>query len=204
MNRLCVIFLCVAMLLLAACGGSRLSVDPTWTTTPNTLTVVIGEPYVENSDDVEDDLPEYASKFGDWLSLQLQMELRLHTNLNPEMRLEKDENFVMVQLPLEKNMETFHVPNPEKISGLHGIVLSVHPILFKRKVDACLSRNGCMNNSHLVSKGTYVYTDMDNRRILGYGFFYVSDSFTFAMTKGNCENVVGDMAEAILEDTPLE
>lgn len=203
MNRLSAIFLCAAALFLVACGGTRLSVDPTWTARPASLTVVVGEPYVENSDDLVDDIPEYAAKFGEWLSLQLQMELRMRTNLNPEMRIEKDENFVMVQLPIEKNMVTFHVPNPEKAEGLHGIVLSVHPIQFRRKVDVCMSRDGCLNNSHLVSKGTYVYTDMDNRRILGYGFFYVSDSFTFAMTKGNWENVVGDMAKEILENTPL-
>ncbi|MBO4713564.1 MAG: hypothetical protein J5615_06715 [Fibrobacter sp.] len=204
MNRLLVLFLCFAAMLLVACGGTRLNVDPTWTEKPKSLTVLITEPYVANTDDLEDDLPEYTTKFGEWMASQLQMELRLRTGLNAEMRIEKDENFAFAQLPIGKNMVDFQLPNPEKIKGLHGMVLTVHPIQFWRDMAPCVGQGGCLNNKYLMAKGTYVFTDVDSRRIMGHGVFGVSSSFSFAMTKGNWEDVVKSMAKEIIEDTPLE
>lgn len=190
-------------LALTACGGPRMSVDPAWKEKPTSYTVVMGEPYVENQDDVTDDFPEYVSNFAGWLAPQLQAELEHQSKVRPELKVVADENFKKAVLPLGDDAVLVHIPNPEKIAGLQGIVVAVHPIRFRREQGAC-PQGGCLNNKHLVAIAAYSFVNVDEKRVLGYGFLAANDNFSFVMTRSNWENVVSEMAGEIITGTPLK
>ena len=204
MKKLLCLLSVAAAFAITACSGPRYSIDPNWKEKPKSFTVVISEPYVQNQDDVEDDIPEYATHFADWLAQQMQMEFELRTKIKPEIKVTKDEYFDPAILPLDKNkMIKAHLPNTLRIDGLQGVIIAIHPIRFRRAVDPC-PQGGCLNNKYLRAHADYSFSDVSKRQILGYGFVGVQDSFSFAMTKGNWENVVKDMVKKILEETPLE
>ncbi|MBO7104492.1 MAG: hypothetical protein J6W22_03290 [Fibrobacter sp.] len=205
-NRFSFLSLCAVAALVSACSGSHSSnVNPAWTKNPNYLTVIIGEPSVLNKDDLEDDLPGNSSNFAEWVSRQIQMGVELRTNMKPEMRIEKEENYEIARLPVDQSTVSIHLPNPEKIKNLHGVVLTIHPIQFWRSEDDCGQHPfGCFFRRHLMAKGTYAYTDMDRQEVLGYGFFFVQNSFNFAMTSGNWEEAVKDIVAKVLDETPLQ
>lgn len=205
-NKLSVIFFCAVTVLLTACSGSHSgSVNPAWKNNPQSLTVIIGEPSVLNKDDLEDDLPEHANNFTAWVSRQIQMGVELRTNIKPEIRVEKEENYEIARLPVDQSLVSIHLPNPEKIKNLHGVVLTINPIQFWRREDRCSQHPfGCYFTEHLMAKGTYAYTDTERQEVLGYGFFFVQSSFTFAMTSGNWEEAVKDIVAKVLDETPLQ
>lgn len=195
------------MVLLAACvgGSSSSNVNAEWSEKPQSLTVVISEPSVLNKDDLADDIPEYSQNFVEWFSQRLKIELELRTKMKPEIRIEKAENYETAQFPVQQSMVTFHLPNPEKMANLHGMVLAIHPVQFWRRDDNCSPHPfGCFYIHHLMAKGTYAYMDMDSRKVVGYGFFFFPVSFTMAMARGDWEESVRSMVASIVENTPLK
>ena len=53
-------------------NNPTVSINPTWTEKPTKITIVFTEPFVDNVDDLEDDLKEYSEKFMDWYKAELQ------------------------------------------------------------------------------------------------------------------------------------
>jgi hypothetical protein len=194
-----------AVLFLVGCSGKHSLVNPEWKNAPDSYTVLVSRPFVGNPDDVADDLPEYTSNFEEWFSAEIATALEKRTEKKPSVKVELDENFNLV--PLEFGKETFlqtPIPNMDRISGLHGVVISIHPIKFKRKTEKHYSATGTTANHWLVVNGTYSIVSADEEKILAYGLCYGISSFKFAMTKGDWENVVDDLAKTVIQDTPLE
>ena len=92
----------------------------------------------------------------------------------------------------------------EKLEGINGFVVSIHPLRFWREISPCLGGNGCIGNKHLNLMVAYSIVRVEDKQIQAYGATYVDDTFTFAMTKGNWENVLEKIAKKIVKKTPLE
>lgn len=191
-------------LLFVGCGSPRLAVNPKWTSAPDKFTVIVSEPYVANSDDISDDFGEDES-FKKWSVAYLNDALNAFTFVPHSVRVVDDNTFMMAQLPLEDGFIGVPLPVKEKMEGLTGIVVCVHPVRFWREMSPCHNRNGgCINNKSLNLNVMYSIVSVENSSVLAYGGAYDRSSFTFAMTKGDWENVVEGIAKKIVEKTPLQ
>jgi len=187
----------------AGCGGTRLSVDPEWNKAPAKFTVLVSEPYVANSDDVNDDFgSEEAFKL--WTVAYLDTAFSSYSSVSHTTKLVNDESFVIVQKPLGDGQIGVPLPVAQKLDDVNGIVVSIHPVRFWREIGMCHNRNGCMNNQSLNVQVLYSIVSLDDSKVLAYGGAYDKSSFTFAMTKGDWEDVIETISKKVVEKTPLE
>ena len=70
MNRTKLIFVVLVLLLLTGCSP-RVVISENWNWRPATIAVIFTNPVVANTDDIEDDLPEYVNSFPVWMSAEL-------------------------------------------------------------------------------------------------------------------------------------
>ena len=198
--------ICLALifsLLIVGCGSPRLAVNPAWKNAPEKFTVLISDPYITNSDDITDDFGD-SDAFRQWIVSYMNEALTGFTYVAHSVKMVGDDSFVMTQLPLEKGAIGVPLPEVEKLHGIDGIVVSVHPVRFWRETGTCHNRNGCINNFSLNLQVLYSIVSVENMQVLAYGGAYDKSSFTFAMTKGNWESVLEGIAKKIVEKTPLE
>ena len=194
-----------AVLFLVGCSGKHSMVDPEWKKAPDSYIVLVSRPFVGNPDDVADDLPEYTSNFEEWFSKEITTVLEKRTEKKTSVKVVLDEHFDLVPLKFgKKGFLQTPIPDLDSISGLHGVVISIHPIKFKRKTEKHYSANGSIGDHWLVANGAYSIVSVDEQKVLAYGLCYGISSFKFAMTKGDWENVVDDLAKTVIQDTPLE
>ena len=196
----------VLSLLFVACGGTRMAVNPNWTTTPDKFTVLISEPYVVNSDDVTDDFGD-ADVFKQWVAAYLDTALSKYSKIPHSVKIVDDAMFVMAPLPLEEGSVDVPLPVKEKWEEIPWLTILVHPLRFWRHESTCHSRNGCIANKSINLKVHYTIVSLENPNELAelaHGSAFDESSFTFAMTKGNWESVVEGIAKKLVEKTPLE
>ena len=184
------------------CGGGLQTINPEWKTAPESITILVSEPYVANEDDVTDDF-ETVEKFRTWAVNYLDTSFSSYTNVKHSVKQVSDEFFEIVGLPIDD--ETVNIPTPvaEKLEGVNGFVVSIHPLRFWRYESPCQG-SGCIGNKHLNLKVAYSIVRIEDKQIQAYGATYADDSFTFAMTKGNWESVLEKIAKKIVNKTPLE
>lgn len=200
--RKLLLFLISGALLLVGCSGPRHSVDPEWKDAPKSFSVVVSAPYVSNPDDVTDDFGG-EDGFRQWFVAYLDSSLSLATPINHSVKMVDDGDMTAELLPLGKNLVKFPLPDPAKLEDVGGVVLAVHPVRFHREVQRCPS-GGCIGNKSLNLQVAYSVVSMENRKVLAYGLAGASNSFTFAMTRGDWEKVVQRVSWQLVEGTPLE
>ena len=206
MKKHYLIILCLFLSFLCGCSGTpRFHVNPQWKEAPSSFTVLFSEPYVQNQDDVADDLPEYAANFSDWFGQELAIEFEKQSGIKPAVLLQKDEHFSIVPLPLDSSVAS-RVPIPivDSLPNVKGIVICIHPIQVWRRDDRCMGGTSCLPDHYLLFSSTYTIVSMEEQRVLAYGVLGVSSSFKFAMTKGDWEDDMNALVEQILEKTPLK
>ena len=162
----------------------------------------MSEPYVTNSDDITDDFG-LLDEFRTWVTSYLDTSFSSYTNVRRSVKMVPDESFEIIGVALNDEVLKIPMPLVEKIEGLNGIVVSVHSLRFWRDESRC-SGSGCIGDKHLYLAIAYSIVRVEDRQILAYGVTHGDDSFTFAMTKGNWENVIQRIAKKIIENTPLE
>lgn len=196
------LLLASAALFLTGCGSPRMQVDPEWKEVPQKVSVLVTTPYVKNLDDVIDDF-QSEDAFNEWFVSYFASNFSRSSASKVEVFKVVDETFEMKQMPINK--QTFPVPLPikEKLNGISGIVVSVHPVKFWREFSQCPS-GGCINNKSLESVVSYSIVSVDDQKILAYGYAVENSTFTFAMTKSNWESVVIELVDSILDKTPIE
>ena len=200
--RKLLLFLISGAFLLVGCGGPRHSVDPEWKDAPKNFSVVVSAPYVSNADDVSDDFGG-EDGFRQWFVAYLDSSLSLATPVGHSVKLVDDGDMTAEIRPLGKNLVAFPVPDPEKLENVGGVVLAIHPVRFHREVQRC-PNGGCIGNKSLNLQVAYSVVSMEKRKILAYGLAGASNSFTFAMTRGDWEKVVQRVSWQLVEGTPLE
>lgn len=197
------IFFALALsLIFVACGGKHQAINPDWKNTPEFFSVLVSEPYVLNLDDVTDDFGT-VDVFRNWLTSYLDTSFSSYTNVRRSVKMVPDESFEVIGVALNDEVLKIPMPLVEKIEGLNGIVVSMHPLRFWREKSSC-SRGGCIGDKHLYFVVAYSIVRVEDRQILAYGITHGGDSFTFAMTKGNWESVLDKVVMNIIEKTPLK
>ena len=199
--------LSIALLLfLAGCAGLLKSMPPTnrtmgWKEKPQNLTVLFSPPFVSES--LGEDGLEYAPHFSDWLAVRLQVELKAVTGIAPETRAVDEEYFDIT--PEKIGGENVRIPYLKKgaSDSLHGLVLSISPVIFYRNVDPCAGPSVCTTNKFPVLKGAYSYMDADTRKVYGFGEIFVEDEISSKKETGDWETAVKAMLEQVLNYTPL-
>jgi len=197
-----VLSLLALSLLLVGCGGPRLSVDPDWKDAPKNFHVIASAPYVANADDLTDDFRDENS-FRRWFATYLDSSLTEYSVAKPSVKIVDDAVFSTGLLKLGDEFAKFPLPEVEKLEGIGGVVMAVHPVRFWRDATPC-PNGGCIGGKHLNVMMSYTIVAVEDMRVLAYGVARVSDSFTFAMTRGNWESVIKGAAKQLLEDTPLK
>ena len=188
-------------LAMMGCAGQR-TINPDWKTAPEQFTVLVSEPYVTNEDDVTDDF-QTMENFRTWAVNYLDTALSSYTDVRHSVTQVSDENFEIVEKSIDDESVKIPMPAVEKMDGLNGVALSVHPLRFWRDASLC-PNGGCFGGKHLNLAVAYSIVRVENNELLAYGVAFAEDSFTFAMTKGNWESVIERIAKKVVKETPLE
>lgn len=191
-----------SLLFLVGCGGPRVHVDPEWKTAPESVTILVTEPYVDNDDDVVDDF-NTTEAFREWSVSFMNDMFKEKASVPTNLQVVPDEKLEIAELQLGDEVIQIPLPKKGENPDLKGYVLTIHPVHIYRYEMLCHSNNGCINNKSLNLTALYSVVSMDEGKILAYGYSYAEDKFTFAMTKGNWEDVFKGMVKQVLEDTPL-
>ena len=199
-------------LLLSGCANMSYSIvgdniPPTtriygWKQVPQSLTIVFSNPSVSES--LRDDGLEYAPQFSEWLAARLQVELKAVAGFVPEIKVVESEYF---DIAPEKVVDVdVKIPYLKEGAddGLHGLVLSISPVIFYRNVNPCAGPSVCTTNTFPVMRGSYSYMDADTRKVYGFGEFFVEDEISSKKETGDWETAVNGMLEQILKYTPLD
>lgn len=186
-------------LIFIACGGGYQAINPDWKKAPEIMYVLVSEPYVANADDITDDFGT-VENFRMWITEYLGTFLSSYTEVN--IKQVSDEYFEITAMPIDDELVKIPLPVVE-LDGLNEVVLSVHPLRFWRYESRCQG-GGCIGSKYLNLSVAYSIVRVGDKQILAYGVAHVDDSFTFAMTKGNWENVLDKIAKKIIKKTPLE
>lgn len=200
MKNILLIFITILMI---SCSSTRFVSDQEWINPPETFSVFITEPFVENTDDVKDDLPEHADNFIGWFKSSLGQELEKISGKTPIINQIEDSLLVFVPLQLTKK-NTIQIPLPDTTFKAPGIAFFINPIKVFRQNDLSVNRHTTgMPNHKLVFNALYSVIDTDNNKILAYGILYSTQTFHIAMTRGNWEKSIRKLAKQLLEGTPL-
>lgn len=194
--------LLVCALLLAGCSGPHVSVDPEWKEAPARFTVLTTAPFTSNADDITDDFGD-QDVFRQWFVSYLDTALAISSPVSHSVKIIDDGALEMELMNLGGVKVKIPVPVAAKLDGVDGLVLVVHPVLFRRYEMSCPS-GGCLNNKELILQVAYSVVSLEAGRILAYGVANSSDSFSFAMTRGNWEKVVQRLSWKLVAKTPLE
>ena len=102
--KLQILLLATIAMLFAGCAkkAPTFSVAQTWTEKPNKLTIVFTDPFVENQDDLKDDLEEYADRFGEWFKAELKKDYESLTKNSVSLDFQNVDSTAMI-------IETDHV-----------------------------------------------------------------------------------------------
>ena len=197
---------CLVSLSLMGCAAGHKNVDASWTEAPKTISVLFTKPTVQNKDDVEDDLPEYADNFSGWFSEQLKAEFAEQTGITPSIVAQKsDDAFNMTVTKIGK--KEYKVPNPkfDAIGVQNGYVISIAFLDVSRLSETRMIVPGSFETkSYLQYLGQYTIADVDAKKVVTTGMFKARVSLGFALQKGDWEENVENMVKEIVKDTPLE
>jgi hypothetical protein len=197
-------------------------VEPTWTEKPTSISVVYNEPIIENQDDLEDDLGEYADNFDQWFNPELKKNLDLFTKNSIEFSLTKVDSEAIVPDTATIQDSTFTVPSVKNMDG-DGVYLVLSNIIFSRREDAYMHHGPAMTvakstgnpNAELEASSQYytelglwvsadyAYYDAQTGNRLAFGRWAQKSKFTYAMTKGDWEKCVKGLVKKILVRTPI-
>lgn len=193
-----------AFLLLASCSYRPHNlVNPEWTSKPESFTVLYTDPYIINQSDLEDDLPEYKDNIAQWIEKEFSSHLSKLTGIQPQMRQISEDSLELH--PLRYTQETLiNAPFPKSKDNLQGVVFIIHPIRSNRKMDPCYKTHcGSLPNNRFILNGVFTALDISRNEILAYGDISNVQTFHFALTKSDWENAIKEMAERMIEGTPL-
>lgn len=190
-------------MMFTGCGSPRMSVDPTWKQAPEKVTVLASLPTAENTDDVYDDFMT-VDNFDNWFLDELDSNFAEYSVSEADIVSVNDDTFEMTTFPLGKGKITVPVPVDDKLEGVTGIVISVHPVNFWRDSYYTCSGYSCYNVTFLGGNLTYSIVSVADHRVLAYGVARDRSSFAFAMTQSDWKAIVRSFVRKILQRTPLE
>ena len=222
MNSFCKIALVAFSIVLFGCAPRvpNFFVEPTWTEKPTNVFVVYTEPVIENQDDLEDDLKDYAENFDEWFNPELKKYLDLFARNTVQFTLTKADSSQIVPDTAEIQDTNMIVPAFKGMEG-NGVYLVLSNIVFSRREDSYMhhgfqttmpNTNQNMNGDNINNYYTenalwvssdYAFYDAKTGDRLAFGRQSQRSRFTYAMTTGDWEKCVKGLAKKILLRTPL-
>lgn len=196
----------LSFLFLTGCAPSKQVIDPSWVEKPRTVTILIAEPYVINTDDLVDDLPNELQTFPHWFSGKLGVAFSNLSRVKTNVRVMTENDFILDKVTLS-NGKNIVVPKPKEVVDAE-LILCISPIRTSRFVVETMSTgpNGTTSNTsqYLRYEASYAYYDGKKGTNLGYGIVDVRSGFSFYMDASNWEENVTKMVDNLIKGTPLE
>lgn len=204
LSRILLALIAVSMFVLAGCSSQHIVVNPEWKERPESVTVYMSRPYVENRDDLEDDLRDYVSNFEEWFAQEFKKNFVVETGIPVEVKIVEDEDYEIVPQPIEDVVMKVPLVNPNRVKEMHDVVVALHPIRFNRYGERRHTAQGTqIVNKRLNAQGAFSIASAADRQELAYGIFFAESGFRFAMTTGNWEKVVREIVQEVVAKTPL-
>ncbi len=201
------------------------SVAQTWTEKPNKLTIVFTDPFVENQDDLKDDLEEYADRFGEWFKAELRKDYESLTKNSVNLDFQNVDSMAMIIETDHVDTTSFKTPRPASMEQGNGYYLAISNVIFSRRelvymayynsstgsfdnsVDVQKNPDIPLNDGQSVQKGLWIYADYaiynQSGERVAFGHEEIRSSFTYAMTRSDWEKCVLAFAKRSIARTPI-
>lgn len=221
---------CMAIAAVALTGCAKkptFFVDPAWTEKPSSVTVEFTKPMVENQDDVQDDLEEYADNFSAWFKAELTKDLNLVAKNSVPFDVREVGTDELVHETANIEETGFDMMKPMAMEG-EGYYLVFSNVNFSRREDAY--ENAAYNNhvaangygasvnpgtnsmatagATITDKGLWIYADYayynaKTGERVAFGRWNIKSKFTYAMTRSDWEKCVLALVKKTLARTPV-
>lgn len=225
--RIKLILLVAIALLFAGCAkkAPTFSVAQTWTEKPKKLTIVFTEPIVENQDDLQDDIEEYANNFGEWFKAELKKDYESLTKNSVSLDFQKVDSTAMIIETDHVDTTSFKTPRPASMEQGNGYYLAISNVIFSRRelvymayynsstgsfdnsVDVQKNPDIPLNDGQSIQKGLWIYADYaiynQSGERVAFGHEEIRSSFTYAMTRSDWEKCVLAFAKRSIARTPI-
>ncbi|WP_173474367.1 hypothetical protein [Fibrobacter succinogenes] len=217
MNRMKFILGVLFLLFLTGCTP-RVVISENWNWRPATIAVIYTNPVVANSDDVEDDLPEYVNSFPVWMSAGLKRNIEAKAeNLNDHSRMHVSvvayplgisgaNNFYMGESGVMiNNRDVFAIDDERLALPDADVYLFVDSI----QINSMLTGGGLgllgflLHEGILTMVGNYGFYDGKTHERLGYGTLSALEEYAFGVSRSNWENLMEIVVKKLFEDTPV-
>lgn len=214
-------------MLFAGCAkkAPTFSVAQTWTEKPNKLTIVFTDPFVENQDDLKDDLEEYADRFGEWFKAELKKDYESLMKNSVSLDFQNVDSTAMIIETDHVDTTSFKTPRPASMEQGNGYYLAISNVIFSRRelvymayynsstgsfdnsVDVQKNPDIPLNDGQSVQKGLWIYADYaiynQSGERVAFGHEEIRSSFTYAMTRSDWEKCVLAFAKRSIARTPI-
>ena len=214
-------------MLFAGCAkkAPTFSVAQTWIEKPNKLTIVFTDPFVENQDDLKDDLEEYADRFGEWFKAELKKDYESLTKNSVSLDFQNVDSTAMIIETDHVDTTSFKTPRPASMEQDNGYYLAISNVIFSRRelvymayynsstgsfdnsVDVQKNPDIPLNDGQSVQKGLWIYADYaiynQSGERVAFGHEEIRSSFTYAMTRSDWEKCVLAFAKRSIARTPI-
>lgn len=225
--KLQILLLATIVMLFAGCAkkAPTFSVAQTWTEKPNKLTIVFTDPFVENQDDLKDDLEEYADRFGEWFKAELKKDYESLTKNSVSLDFQNVDSTAMIIETDHVDTTSFKTPRPASMEQGNGYYLAISNVIFSRRelvymayynsstgsfdnsVDVQKNPDIPLNDGQSVQKGLWIYADYaiynQSGERVAFGHEEIRSSFTYAMTRSDWEKCVLAFAKRSIARTPI-
>ena len=217
MNRMKFILGVLFLLFLTGCTP-RVVISENWNWRPATIAVIYTNPVVANSDDVEDDLPEYVNSFPVWMSAELKRNIEAKAeNLNDHSRMHVSvvayplgisgaNNFYMGESGVMiNNRDVFAIDDERLALPDADVYLFVDSI----QINSRLTGGGLgllgflLHEGILTMVGNYGFYDGKTHERLGYGTLSALEEYALGVSRSNWENLMEIVVKKLFEDTPV-
>lgn len=206
-------------LALAGCGGSRASVSENWNWRPKTVAVIFSDARVGNTEDVEDDLPEYVNSFHEWMSAELKKNIEAMARpLSDGSKLQVITKYIAVG---DSGIPTFYVLESDKVTidgkdaftiGDERLALPPADVyLFMEDIDinSVLTGGGMgllgvlLHEGIMTMKANYSFYDGKTHERLGNGHLDAVEEYVFGVSKSNWVSLIRGSIKRMCKKTPV-
>ena len=198
---------CAILFLLFSPSPSN-SVEESWTKKPNKVNIVFTDPFLDDPEKFDQDIPEYPGRFNDWFIAELISDLENRTSgIHYSMkRIPKDKIKIEKVLHKDEGVNAPVFTEMDKSAEIY-LVLDSLWIGKTKKGTTCESNIDIMNGCkllYLTAKGNFAYYDTKDGKRVGFGKIESNSKYWSAITRGNWTGMVNLTSKKVLLGTPLE
>lgn len=194
---------CAILFLLFSPSQSN-SVEKSWTKKPNKVNIVFTDPFLDNPEKFDQDIPEYPGRFNDWFIAELISDLENRTSgIHYSMkRIPKDKIKIEKVLHKDEGVNAPVFTEMDKSAEIYLVMDSLW-IGGTRKKTSCETETVC-ERLYLTAKGNFAYYDAKSGKRVAFGTILSNSAYRGMITRGNWTGMVNLTSKKVLLGTPLE